>query len=298
VPPDGVTLLTTRADADSIVYLQPPWPDAEAPDRLATFRPRELRRTFVFSQDDRPTPWAPGMYASVANARNRGHFTGGFYVLPHLRDPEGLTADLEAARDTKPDLLWSFMGTLSTSTVRGRLLQIDGRGGIVRDTQRFSDTVRWAWNTTHRDEGRQAFRLYAETLGRSHFVLCPRGRGAATIRLFEALQAGRCPVVISDDWLPPPFVDWESCSIQVAEADVARIPDLLAERVGEADELGRRARQVWDEFFSPTTQLPTLARACVEIGEECRTAPRLRLAGAALRSPSSIRAGVRKATGR
>jgi hypothetical protein len=34
---------------------------------------------------------------------------------------------------------------------------------------------------------------YAELLIASKFVLCPRGNGASSIRLFESMQLGICP---------------------------------------------------------------------------------------------------------
>jgi hypothetical protein len=214
---------------------------------------------------------------------------GGFYVAHHHREPGGLGDDLEAARGTDPDLLWSFVGTIENHPLRQQILRLHDSRALVRDTKRFSDTVRWAWMSTHREEGRRAFADYASTLARSKFVICPRGRGASTIRLFEALQVGRCPVIISDDWLPPPFVEWSSCSLRVGESSVGKIPAILRRREHEADELGKRARLVWEQFFSPEQQLATLARACVEMSERISIATRYLVAARALADPSTAR---------
>ena len=121
------------------------------------------------------------------------------------------------------------------------------------DTQYYNDVIRWHFSDTHRSDGRAAFSSYAESLGRSAFVLCPRGYGPSLIRLFEAMQVGRCPVIISDNWLPPPFVDWSTCSIRVPEASIEDIPAILRKRQGEAGKLGREARRVWEQFLSPST---------------------------------------------
>lgn len=260
-------LVDSRRGADVIVYLAPPWPDPDAPDRLRSFRPRDLLRTYVYSQDDFPIRWAPGMYASLPAARAGSTCTGGFYVAHHHREPGGLTDDLEGARDLETDVLWSFVGTLSNDPLRERLRTIEDPRGLVQDTQRFSDEVRWGWQTTHGAEGRTAFSRYADMLGRSSFVLCPRGRGAGSIRLFETMQVGRCPVVISDDWLPPPFLDWGSCSIRVPESQVHDLPRILREREQDSAALGREARLVWERFFSTERQLQTLLRAAVNAEE-------------------------------
>jgi hypothetical protein len=290
---EGVTLAESRRNADVIVYPAPPWPDPEATDLLKTFRPGDLRRTYVFSQHDVPMPWAPGMYASLPASRARRGFTGGFYVAHHHREPGGIGDDLEAARDCEPDILWSFVGTLSNAPIRRRFAEINDPGGLVRDTQYFSDVIRWHWGETYRAEGREAFASYAESLGRSAFVLCPRGRGPGSIRLFEALQVGRCPVIISDEWLPPPFVDWSSCTIRVPEARVQELPAILRERHDEAARLGREAREVWERFFAPEHQLRTIIRAALLTDS---SAPRrVRDFGAWLAHPETSLHAIRQA---
>ena len=44
---------------------------------------------------------------------------------------------------------------------------------------------------------------FRSVMGRSRFVLCPRGKGTSSIRLYEALAYGCVPVIISDDWVAP-----------------------------------------------------------------------------------------------
>src|SRR5690606_25712951 len=77
-------------------------------------------------------------------------------------------------------------------------------------------------------QARDAFKKqYADSIHSSRFVICPRGRGPASVRLFEVMQAGRIPVIVSDDWVPPEGPDWSRCSVTVLERDVARIPEIL-----------------------------------------------------------------------
>jgi Exostosin family len=280
----------SRKQADVIIYLDPPWPDPKAPDRLASFRGRDFGRMCVYSQADVPLAWAPGMYCSLEASRALSGQTGGFYVSHHHRRLDsGFFAGLEAVRDIEKDLLWSFMGTLSNHPVRQRLSQVSDSDSLVRDTQHFSDVVRWGWDSTHSEEGRAAFSDYANLLGRSSFVLCPRGVGASTIRIFEAIQVGRCPVIVSDDWLAPPFVDWDRCSIRVPEARIAELPTILRSREPESQALGREARLVWERFFSPESQLATLVRGCLAIDEDIGTRARMELFMHMLADPKSLR---------
>lgn len=275
-PEPDLRLVERRQDADVIVYPVPPWRDAEAPEPLRRFRPRELARCFVFSQADEPVAWAPGMYASLPRSQARPGMTGGFYVAPNHRGTDRLTDELEAARELEPDLLWSFVGTGGNAPVRQRLLELDDPEALVRDTQRFSDEVRW--RAAGDSERRAAHAEYATAIGRSTFVICPRGRGPGSMRLFEAMQAGRCPVIMADDWLPPPFVDWEECSLRVPENRVEELSAVLHAHSADAREFGRTARRVWEEHFSPERQLTTLCRVALD----CRERPPERIADAAL----------------
>lgn len=289
--PDGVRMVEERDDADLIVYLDPPWPDRTAPDRLRGFSPRQLARTLVYSQSDTPVAWAPGMYASLErrSEAESGPFSGGFYVVQHLRQKGGLSEHLQEARSRSPDLLWSFMGTTENAPVRQRLLEIDDPDAVVEDTERFSTTLRWAWDSVHREEAQATFRRYATTLGRSKFIVCPRGRGASSIRIFEALEMGRCPVIVADGWLRPPFVDWDACSITVPERSAHEIPRILRAREPEAIELGKNARDVWERFFSPEKQLATLVLGCFQINDRINLGARVDVAARAVLGPATAR---------
>ena len=90
---------------------------------------------------------------------------------------------------------------------------------------------------------------------------------------------GRVPVIISDDWIPMADVPWHLFSIQIRESDVKRIPEILEGRKREAEEMGMKARQAWEEFCSPEVSLRhlltvahnlsrqdyTLMNKCVEV---------------------------------
>ena len=285
-------LVRDRDGADLIIYLDGAWPDTEAPDRLRDLTLAQLMRTLVFCQRDTPIPWAPGMYASLPLRRGQtaSAFSGGFYVLNHQNEAGGLAAHLNAARAIAPDLLWSFMGTAANAAVRQRIMELRDPRALTRDTKRWSDTLRWGRESTHQAEAQRAVELYAATLGRSSFVVCPRGVGLSSIRLFEALAIGRCPVILADGWLPPPFVDWDSCSIRIPESHVQRIPEILRSREGDANQLGTNARAVWEKFFSSKTQLSTLVRGCLQISERITPRTRLAVALTALAERSTVTA--------
>ena len=86
-------------------------------------------------------------------------------------------------------------------------------------------------------------RRFAETMFRSKFVLCPRGHGTSSIRLFETLAAGRVPVVISDDWVAPKGPTWDACSVRWSQdAGTESLLAYLEELEPRAAEMGAAAR--------------------------------------------------------
>lgn len=110
---------------------------------------------------------------------------------------------------------------------------------------------------------------YWEVIARSKFILCPRGYGVSSIRAFEAMSLGRVPVVISDHWQPPPGIPWDEICIRIREDDIAIIPALLNHVQGNAASMGRRARQVYDEYFAPGVFLDRLLTSLASKYNNC-----------------------------
>lgn len=158
--------------------------------------------------------------------------------------------------------LCSFVGSSATHPVRKQLLEKRFDGAFFADT-----AGQRGWEMTPE----QKSRYEAEYLGvvqESHFILCPRGIGPCTYRLFESMQLGRAPVIIADEWVEIEGIDWNAFSIRVAERDVGRLADILTPRRPEALEMGRIARRVWEEHISPAASLGTLAKAAFAVLEK------------------------------
>ena len=75
------------------------------------------------------------------------------------------------------------------------------------------------------------YHIYSEILGRSTFVLTPRGTQPYCHRLYEAIQHGAIPVYISDKFSLPysSEVDWNKIAILVDIDDIEKIPEILRE---------------------------------------------------------------------
>jgi hypothetical protein len=284
-PPTTFTWAGQQEDADITIYSLPPWPEPDT-QSLRMLRAKDLGRLYLYSQYDDGWFWAPGVF-TAASDRCPPEVAGGFYVSHDEFMPEGVGSRIDAARNRPADLLWSFVGELRTApTLRGALIDLDDPRAETRAATRAL--------TLPSDERTRLEVQYADTLTRSLFVACPNGYCPTSRRLFETMRAGRVPVVISDTWRPPPLVDWDSCSIRVAEHDVNNLPEILREREPDAEELGRRAREIWEQRFSPQGMVHQLVESCMMLDAE-RPRPTRRL-GLALRALPTV--GGRRALGR
>lgn len=133
-------------------------------------------------------------------------------------------------------------------------MQLEDPEAMLRNTSDFD-----VWHAEG-DELERRSREFATSLTGSAFVLCPRGIGTSSMRLFEALAAGRAPVIIADDWLAPPHVDW-SFAIRVPERRIHTIPDVLRAHADEAVERGDAARDAWLAHYSPERLFHTVGES-------------------------------------
>ena len=160
---------------------------------------------------------------------------------------------------TERKFLYNFIGS-RTHKVRTKIFQMDHPcDTYLKDTSGLR-----AWEMPN--EQKRAYEgEYFAIMQNSYFVLSPRGIGPCTYRLFESLQLGRVPVIISDAWLKVPNIDWNKFSVTIPESKIHRIPSILLEMKDDAVEMGRVARQHWEEFFSPQVSLRQLSIAAQEL---------------------------------
>ncbi|MDD3313839.1 exostosin family protein [Pseudodesulfovibrio sp.] len=129
---------------------------------------------------------------------------------------------------------------------------------------RYPETTDWSDKETSylhmedRDRKRRLEEMYVKSLKESWIVLCPRGMGSSSIRLYETLCMGRIPVHVSDEYTYPfaDEIDYSRFCITLPQgaADVAG--DVLARwlRGKTEDDLAaicREARSVWEKHFRP-----------------------------------------------
>jgi hypothetical protein len=208
-------------------------------------------RCAVYTEDDNYLPLAPGIYcSSIVDENSRAGRTFSYsYASASGKYSNRFVVDTDASKR----YLFSFQGG-STSMLRKRMfnLNFNRTDVLIENTSTY-----YHWDLTQPDrDDRQ--RQYAETLITSNFVLCPRGAGSGSIRLFEVMSAGIAPVLISDDYLLPPHVPWETFLLRIAERDIARLPELIEQHLTEATERGTLARQAWVDHFAPDKEFDAI----------------------------------------
>ncbi len=215
-------------------------------------------KCFLFDSSDFCRPTVRGVYASLTQDQYRmGYARTGFYL--YLIENAFVTHRPITGHERH---LASFVGSRFTHPVREKLFQF-GRSDIyVKDTSAYG-----AQTTYHGEPGKRArfWQEYADSMADGRFSLCPRGRGAGSIRLFESMKMGRACVIISDDWQPNEHVPWSEFSIRVAENDAERIPEILEREAHRAAEMGGRARLAWEEHFSEQVRFHRIVELCLEI---------------------------------
>lgn len=99
---------------------------------------------------------------------------------------------------------------------------------------------------------------FIDNLVNSDYVLCVRGYGNYSVRLYEALCCGRIPIFVNTDCvLPYDFeVDWRQYCIWVEEKDLPFIADIVADfhqRISPQDfvQMQYKCRQLWQKWLSP-----------------------------------------------
>ena len=155
--------------------------------------------------------------------------------------------------------LFSFLGASRTHPVRKEILKLDYSDSFLKDT---SDKDLWLLAP---DEKKKFENQFVEISKQSYFVLCPRGVGVNSYRLFEVMQMGLTPVIISDEWIPMEGPEWEKFSIRIAESDVHKLPEILLNRKEEAVSMGNIARKIWEDWFSKEVGFHHVANLSEEI---------------------------------
>jgi len=211
----------------------------------------ERTKAFVYSTIDSVLPLVPGFYPSLPQHNHiSGTMGSPYFSVMRLDWLDALSTAVPAK------WLFSYAGNSANAPVRRKLMLVNDDRGRLVDTGSHPGNLSGQTSEVYQEFHNQ----YAEMMRDSLFIVCPRGMGASSMRLYEAMRAGRVPVIISDDWVPPEGISWNRCSIRLAEKDVGHLGAVLREREAEALTLCRLARTAWEEHFSQSGVLQWLTQ--------------------------------------
>lgn len=94
---------------------------------------------------------------------------------------------------------------------------------------------------------------FKNVLEQSRFTLCPRGYGATSYRMYEAIQVGSIPVYISDKFVFAweDELDWSEFCVIVPESKITEIDSMLKEMSEtQVRKMQERLKVVYDQYFT------------------------------------------------
>lgn len=180
-----------------------------------------------------------------------------FHYISRIRDNDSLQGTWDIQRT--PKFMFSFVGDPDTHPVRKKILALSHARAFL------SGSSGGKADHAEPEVKKTIEHFYIDSILNSHFVLCPRGYGPTSMRLFEVMQMGRVPVIIGDSWIPVPDIEWNSFAVFVPESAINSIPELLQSLMPQAADMGAKARMVWLQKFSPECALDELVSAAESV---------------------------------
>ncbi len=244
-------LCSSPAEADAILFVENTHYKDYAFREVSTHPlvSRFPSKVFMYNEADKPWCVLPGLYCSMSS---RFFQYNRQVAFPYIKTPNQFISDVHTWESEKK-WLFSFIGSAS-HRCRKQVVALADKSKGVKDTSDFN-----VWDSSDSEREMQGMD-FATIMAESKFMLCPRGIGTSSYRLFETMEAQRAPVVISDQWVPPPHIDWDFL-VKVKQRDIKKIPEILRSISGEADDRGKAARQAWSQAYGPDKLFNTAAES-------------------------------------
>jgi len=147
-----------------------------------------------------------------------------YFPIPLIHDSQDIL--IEGSAKSK---LFSFIGS-NTNDIRVKL------------KDQYPDDVKLGFD-------RQEF---IKQINTSTFTLCPRGKSENTFRIFEALMCGSIPVYISDVFVEPFNIPFESYGVKLTPENINLISDIFkSEAITQsAKALAENNKDIYEHFFT------------------------------------------------
>lgn len=148
--------------------------------------------------------------------------------------------DIEKYSSNKKDLLYSFIGSITHYT-RSKMLK-----DLYNKPNSIIEISKWSINVY-----RNRYERYLQIALRSKFLLCPRGYGLNSFRLYESFQLGCVPVIITNQRFLPweDELDWNNFAIIVNDSNNLenQLQNITEEKYQKMLSIGKK---VYENYFT------------------------------------------------
>lgn len=144
--------------------------------------------------------------------------------------------------ETNKNIFASFVGSI-THPLRIKLYEV---------CKNYSDYYFSAqqWNAKVSENKMKEF---LHITNRSKFVLCPRGYGNTSFRLYESMQLGAVPVYISDDFYLPwsDEIDWNNFCVIIKANEIEKV-DLILKNISDEQyiKMKNNIKKYYNDYFT------------------------------------------------
>jgi hypothetical protein len=165
-----------------------------------------------------------------------------------------ICSPIENAPDfNKKDIFCSFVGSITQPLQGWGRISYDIRISMLETLVNNKKYVLKPkhWSPQIKDDRKD---LFLDLTSRSKFTLCPRGYGATSFRLYEAMQMKSVPVYIFYKKPHLPFankIDWNKIAILIDYDKINTIHDILTNISDEKyQEMIKYTSQIYSDYFS------------------------------------------------
>jgi hypothetical protein len=121
----------------------------------------------------------------------------------------------------------------------------------------FIRRQRYRGGATNEHELDRTTKEYYDNMIASDYIVCMRGGGNFSLRLYETLMMGRIPVFINTDCILPfeDLIDWKQHVVWIEYEELGRAPEIVRgfhDRLDSAQflELQMSNRRLWEEYMN------------------------------------------------
>lgn len=194
------------------------------------------KKYFTVSQhDDAPSDRLPNdtlCFSAGGNVRGAN-----IIPIPLICSPMQITFS-----DNSRPLLASFVGSV-THPIRNAMAE------SCKNTKNIAIYMKGWKSKVETNE----FDFFVNLAINSKFLLCPRGYGLNSFRLYEAMQLGCIPVIITDEFYLPwsDELDWKEFSVLIHSDQISNIENiLLSYSDDQIKDMKNKIKTIYGEYFT------------------------------------------------